>query len=236
MTIRCSSHIRAAAIAFAMIVLQPIDVALARQDEAPVKSAIEDFLRIQTQGLPGEATFTVGAITANNLMPCASFAVSLPPGARAWGRTTVMVHCQAEGSWSLYVPVQVRIFGDYLVTARPLSAGQTVAEADLVQHRGDLAELPSGILTEPAQAVGKTVALSVASGRPLRSDMLRLALVVQQGQSIKVVAKGAGFQVAGGEGRALNNAADGQVVQIRLANGHVVSGIARAGGIAEISY
>ena len=122
------------------------------------------------------------------------------------------------------------------MTARPLTQGQIVSEADLTKNHGDLASLPSGILTDPSQAIGKVVAISITSGRPLRSDMLRQAMVVQQGQGVKVVSKGPGFQVTGGEGRALNNAVDGQVVQVRMANGHVVSGIARAGGVVEVTY
>lgn len=211
--------------------------AAARQDVAPVKRAIEDFLRIQVKGLPGEASFSVGSIEAqNNLVPCPSLAVSLPPGARAWGRTNVVVRCEAVGGWSIFVAVQVRILGDYLVTARPLAQGQVVTEADLARIRGDLTDLPAGILTEPGQAIGKTVAQSVSSGRPLRSDMLRLVLAIQPGQSVKVVSKGPGFEVAGGEGHALSGAAEGQLVQVRLPHGRVVSGIARPGGVVEIAY
>ncbi len=211
--------------------------AVARQEVAPVKAAIEDFLRIQVKGLPGVATFSVGSIEAqNNLAPCPSLAVSLPPGARAWGHTSVVVRCQVEGGWSIFVAVQVHIQGDYLVTARPLSQGQLVAEADLFKMRGDLTDLPAGILTEPGQAIGKTVARSVASGRPLRSDMLRLTLAIQPGQSVKVVSKGPGFQVSAGEGRALNGAGEGQLVQVRLPNGRVISGIAGQGGVVEIAY
>ena len=209
----------------------------ARQETAPVKAAIEDFLRIQIKGLPGEASFSIGTIEAqNNLASCPSLAVSLPPGARAWGHTNVLVRCQADGGWSIFVAVQVRVLADYLVTVRPLTQGQVVAEADLVKIRGDLTDLPTGILTESAQAIGKTVVQSVSSGRPLRSDMLRLALAIQPGQSVKVVAKGQGFQVAGGEGRALSGAAEGQLVQVRLPQGRVVSGIARTGGVVEIAY
>jgi flagella basal body P-ring formation protein FlgA len=65
--------------------------------------------------------------------------------------------------------------------------------------------------------------------------MLQQSLVVQQGQSVKVVSRGAGFQVAN-EGKALNNAAAGQVAQVRLGSGQVVSGIARASGVVEINY
>lgn len=209
----------------------------ARQDPGPVKKTIEDFLLIQVKGLPGQASFKVGHIDPqNNLAPCTAFEVSLPPGARAWGNTHVNVQCQSDGGWSIFVPVQIRVIGDYLVTARPLAQGQVISASDLTKNHGDLAGLPSGILTDPSQAIGKISALSITSGRPLRSDMLRQAMVVQQGQGVKVISKGPGFQVTGGEGRALNNAIDGQVVQVRMANGHVVSGIARAGGVVEVTY
>jgi flagella basal body P-ring formation protein FlgA len=38
------------------------------------------------------------------------------------------------------------------------------------------------------------------------------------------------------EGKALNNASDGQVVQVRAASGQTISGIARPGGMVEVSY
>lgn len=227
---------------FALVTLALATLALvtahatARQDPVPVKRVIEEFLRVQTRGLPGAASYTVANIdTQNNLSPCPALEAFLPPGARAWGRTTIGVRCLAEGNWSVYVPVQVKVMGDYLVTARPLVLGQVVGNDDVARQSGDLAELPSGILTDAAQAVGKTVGLSIASGRPLRSDMLRQPLSVQQGQSVKVVSRGAGFQVAS-DGRALNNAAAGQVTQVRMNSGQTISGIARNAGVVEVTY
>jgi flagella basal body P-ring formation protein FlgA len=58
---------------------------------------------------------------------------------------------------------------------------------------------------------------------------------VLQNQAVKVVSKGPGFQVAN-DGRALNNGVEGQVVQVRLGNGQIVSGIARNGGVVEVTY
>lgn len=209
----------------------------ARQETGPVKKAVEDFLQIQTRGLPGQASFVIGNIEAqNNLAPCPAFEVSLPPGARAWGNTNVNVRCQVENGWSIFVSVRIRVIGEYLVTTRPLSQGQVIVETDLAKSRGDLASLPAGIVTDIAQAVGKSMAISVSSGQPLRNDLLKQPMVVQQGQSVRVLSKGPGFQVTSGDGRALNNAIDGQVVQVRIANGHVVSGIARPGGVVEVSY
>jgi flagella basal body P-ring formation protein FlgA len=216
--------------------LLPALAVQARQEPAEVKRVVEEFLRVQTRGLPGQASFSVGAIDPNNqLAPCPALEAYLPSGSRAWGRTHIGVRCQAEGGWSIFVPVQVKVIGEYYVTARPLARGQVIAPGDLAKRSGDLAELPAGIVTEEALALGKSANVGLQSGQALRSDLLRDTPAVLQGQGVKVVSKGKGFQVAT-EGKALNNAAAGQVVQVRIASGQVVSGIARPGGVVEVSY
>lgn len=201
-----------------------------------MKNAIDTFLRAQIKGLPGEASYTIGGIDPNNrLVPCTALEVTLPAGAKAWGRTSVSVRCQEARGWTIFVPVHIRVVTDYLVTAMPLSQGQIVTAGDLARRRGDLSDLPAGILTDEREALGRTASMSISAGRPLRADMLRQPVVIQQNQTVKVVSRGPGFQVAN-EGRALTNGLDGQIVQVRLASGQVVSGVARAGGIVEIGF
>nr|WP_291983235.1 flagellar basal body P-ring formation chaperone FlgA [Candidatus Accumulibacter sp. ACC005] len=65
--------------------------------------------------------------------------------------------------------------------------------------------------------------------------MLTAPWAVQQGQSVKLQSTGAGFSVSN-EGKALNNASDGQIAQVRTASGQVVSGVARPGGVVEVTY
>jgi len=213
-----------------------VGVALGVQDPAPVRKAVEDYLRVQTNGLPGEVSFTFRGLDAGNqLAPCGAFDVSLAPGARAWGRTNLAVHCLAQDGWSIFVPVQIHVVADYVITARPLAQGQAIENSDLARRRGDLSDLPAGVITEERQAVGRTMGISIAAGRPLRSDMIRQPVVVQQNQTVRVISRGAGFQVSN-EGKALNNGTDGQVIQVRLASGQIVSGVARAGGIVEVGF
>jgi flagella basal body P-ring formation protein FlgA len=215
----------------------PTSASLAHQESRLVSQAIEDFLKIQTQGLPGQISYAVTPLDPRNkLTPCKDFSVSLIPGGRLWGRTSVMVSCQNENGWKIHVPVRISVHSDYLVTARPLSQGQVINENDLTHNHGDLTTLPDGLLTDARQAIGRSTVQSLPAGRPLRGDLLRQAAAVHQGQNVKVRATGPGFQVTGGDGRALNTAADGQVVQVRMANGHIVNGIGRAGGIVEVSY
>jgi flagella basal body P-ring formation protein FlgA len=58
---------------------------------------------------------------------------------------------------------------------------------------------------------------------------------IVQGQTVRTVSKGTGFSVTS-EGKALNNANEGQIVQVRTSSGQVLSGFARVGGIVEVAH
>ena len=119
--------------------------------------------------------------------------------------------------------------------AVPLAQGQTISASDITRIRGDMSSLPSGVITEEAQVVGRVANMSLRAGTPLRMDAIRNQRVVQQGQSVRVVSIGPGFQIST-EARAMTNANEGQMAQARTPAGQVVSGIAKAGGILEINY
>lgn len=208
----------------------------AQQDPAPVKKAIDGWLKTQTKGLPGQVSWEIGGLDpGNQLSPCGSFDISRPAGARPWGRTNIVVRCIGEAGWRVYVPVHVHVKADYLISARPIAQGQAVVTDDIATELGDLSELPANILTDTGLAIGKVASSSIPAGRPLRADMLKSQTVVRQGQTVKVVSRGPGFAVAN-EGRALANALEGQVTQVRLVSGQVVSGVAKADGTVEVGY
>jgi flagella basal body P-ring formation protein FlgA len=199
-------------------------------------NALDHYVRAQTKGLPGEVTYSIGQIDPRTqLTPCSAYEPFLPSGSRLWGKTTVGVRCLAPSTWTIYVPVQISVSGNYLVTARSIAAGQQLSDADILTRKGDLTSLPTSILTDPAQAIGKTMKIGTAVGQPLRSDALIAPWAVQQGQNVKLLTKGSGFSVSS-EGKSLNNATEGQIVQVRTTSGQSVSGIARAGGVVEISH
>lgn len=193
-------------------------------------TTLDQYLRTQTQGLPGQVSFSIGQIDPRTqTRPCSAFEPFLPTGSRLWGKTTLGVRCLTPATWTIYVPVQVNVSGNYLITARPVTAGQLLGPDDIVIRNGDLGSLPANILTEPAQAVGKTAKNRIAAGQLLRSDFLTAPWAIQQGQSVKLVSKGSGFSVSS-EGKALNNATDGQIAQVRTNSGQTVSGLPAPAG------
>jgi len=204
--------------------------------QSPLYSTLEDFLRAQTQGLPGKVTYNVTPLDARTkLSPCDAFEPFLPSGSKLWGKATVGVRCLGPSSWTIYVPVQVNVSGDYLISARPMPAGYLIAETDFVVRSGDLSGLPTNVITDRSQAIGKTVKSGLGAGQPLRSDQLIAPWAVLQGQNVMTISNGPGFTVSS-SGKALTNALAGQLVQVRTDSGQTVSGIARAGGVVEISH
>lgn len=208
----------------------------AKQDLGLLKAKVQDFLQTQTLGYPGKALVSVGAIDPQlRLAQCPNPEIFLAPGSRAWGRTTVSVRCVGPSAWTIYVQANVSVIAQYLVAATPLAQGKAIATGDLLFETGDLTQLPVGIFTEPAQAVGRLVNVSMAAGTVLRQDLLKMPPAIQQGQSVTLVTIGKGFRVSA-EGVALTKAAEGQVVQVRVSNGRVVTGIAKQGSIVEVGF
>lgn len=207
-----------------------------RQDHEQMRQTAEQFLRLQTAGLPGEINIAVAPLDARLSLPaCAMPQAFLPNGGRAWGKTTVGIRCSVPTPWTVYVSATVQVFGDYIAAAAPLAQGQSIGPNDIARIRGDLTTLPPGIITDPSQAVGRTAGISLALGTPLRQDALRTVQAVQQGQMVRLVSIGSGFRVST-EGRALSNGGEGQVIQARTPAGQTVSGVAKMGGIVEVSY
>jgi flagella basal body P-ring formation protein FlgA len=229
-------HIVMAALACTALQLAHADDAPPRQDLEVLRKTAEQFLQTQANGLPGEVNVTIGAVDARLKLPaCTTPEAFLPPSGKAWGRTTVGVRCTAPAKWTIYVSATVKVVGEYIAAAAPLAQGQTISQADIGKVKGDLSALPAGVITDPNEAIGRTVANNIPLGAPLRQDALRNQRAITQGQGVRVVVNGPGFSVTS-EAKALNNANEGQMTQVRTPNGQVISGIAKLGGVVELAY
>ena len=207
-----------------------------RQDPALVRQVAEQFLNTQTRGLPGQVSISVSKLDPRlDLAACAAPQAFMPTGSRVWGKTTVGIRCTVPTPWTVYIQAKVTVVADYIVAAAPLAQGQIVSATDLATMQGDLTTLPTGIITDASQAIGRTVTLSLQAGTALRQDSLRSQPAVQQGQTVRLVSAGPGFRVSA-EAQALTSAGEGQLVQARTQTGQMIRGVAKAGGVVEVSY
>lgn len=207
---------------------------LAASEPQAILKAAEDLGRKLAAGQPGEIQVVAGPIDSSQLPACSALETSPPANPRNLGRIHVGVRCLAPVEWNILVPVQISVIADYVVTRKALLAGKNIQSDDLAFNRGDLAGLPPGTLLKPEQAVGKTLRNSIGAGHPLRANQLRSPLVVHQGQAVRVIARGNGFE-AKAEGKALNNAAVGEVARVRMTSGKTLGGVVQEDGSILLS-
>lgn len=160
------------------------------------------------------------------LAPCERIEPYLPPGARPWGRSRIGLRCtQGPSAWNVYLPVRVRVYAPAWVLAVALPAGSVLQAAQLQQDEVDWAEFPTPPLADAARLVGRELARPLAAGAAVRQADLKQRQWFAAGDTVQLVARGAGFSV-GGEGQALNPGIEGQTVRVRTENGRVLSGLA----------
>lgn len=207
--------------------------AAAQHDHALLRKAVDAFVQQQTAGLPGKVAYTVDEIDPRIVLrACSNIETFLPAGSKLIGRASIGVRCLETNGWSILVPVQIRISRDLLISARPLMTGQLMHEEDIARQTTETTQ--SGGITDAGLVIGKVLRYSLSAGTLLREDMLRAPYNVKQGQSVQLSVQGSGFSLSSA-GVALNNAGEGETVQIRTSTGRVVSGIAVANGVVKIS-
>jgi len=209
------------------LALPTVVIAADRQDPGAIQTYAGQFLKKQTASLPGKVTIEVAAPRAA-LPVCSVFDAFQPTGSRGMGKTTVGVRCLAPSRWTVYLAAQIRVIGSYVVTREALPANHVLDAADLAWREGDLGSLPVDVITNADDLKGYRTVSGLAAGAPLRHALLRAPLVVQQGQTARLVLNGPGFSIQS-EGQALANASRGDRVRVKTPSGGVVSGVAQDG-------
>lgn len=207
--------------------------AATQQDHAIIKATAAAFVKQQTANIPGTVSYSVSDIDQRVVLrACGKIEAFLPPGSQMIGRVSIGVRCNEANGWSIFVPVQIQISRNLIISARSLTQGQVVHEEDIARQTTETTQ-NIGIMDEK-QVLGKVLRYSIAAGYVIREDMLRAPYLVKQGQTVQLSVQGNGFSLSS-SGVALNNASEGENVQIRTVTGRVISGIASSEGTVTVN-
>ena len=201
-----------------------IGIALEQQVRQLALSGTQTGAPLGTAGLP-RFEIVIGQLDARlRLAPCQHVDPYLPEGTRLWGKGRIGLRCtQGATKWNVYLPVTVRAFGPALVAVGNAAAGSVLTAADLMPAEVDLADDTSPAVMNADLAVGRALARPLKAGQSLRQSHLKPRQWFAAGDSVTVVAQGAGFSVAG-EGQALTNGIEGQPARVRTEGGRVLTG------------
>lgn len=192
----------------------------------------EDISRYFRQLHPKPLQVSVEIKTPIDRWPaCKNPVLQLPAGGRNAGNVSLPVLC---GKKRTFMQLAVNVTGQYYVATRQIQRGETVQLVDIGTKRGLLHKLPAGAVTDKMALRGAVTLRNIDAGQTYVASMTRKAWAIKAGQSVFVMADGDNFSVKY-EGRAINNAATGSAIRVRLLNGQVVSGEALENGSVKVS-
>jgi len=157
-----------------------------------------------------------------------------PPNTEIRRNLVIGVRCRGSSPWKVYVPVKLSARRQVLVTARPLSRGETLSEKDVRIEERDITTTRGAYLTEAVQLQGKVLKRTVPEGRLVTADLLNNEDIVKRGQRVTLLVEESGFVVQMA-GKALSSGAINE--RIRVENGssrRTVEGIVRSPQLVEV--
>ncbi|UYA61063.1 Flagellar basal-body P-ring formation protein FlgA [Pectobacterium sp. F1-1] len=191
---------------------------------------INQFFASRFQGSPNTVNVVIKS-PESQWPQCEAPQITLPGNTKMWGNVSLSVRC---GQQRRFIQTEVQVTGSYVTSSRPINRGTTLTEKDIRLTKGRLDLLPLRPILTLQGAQGAVLLRDLTPGQAITASMIRRAWVVKAGQSVQIIAQGEGFTI-NGEGKAMNNAATGQAVRVRTANGQIISGIANDDGIILIS-
>ncbi|MFP4683070.1 MAG: flagellar basal body P-ring formation chaperone FlgA [Ectothiorhodospira sp.] len=210
------------------------------QDHGAIQAAAREHLTEAARAHHGEeleVRVVPGHLDSRlRLRACAEpLQASLPPAAKLMGNTTVSVSCSAPAPWRLYVPMEVRVAGEVLVTARPLPRDTVLSREDIRLERRSLGSLHGGYLVDPQRVRGMVLRRSLQAGTVLTPQVVEAQQLVHRGQKVTLLARNPTINVRV-RGEALGDGAYGEAVRVRnLSSGRVVEGRVLSSGVVGVT-
>jgi flagella basal body P-ring formation protein FlgA len=214
-------------------------------DGALKPPVLDDALALRVQSLAADASrrsapgmrveVRVGRLDARlHLAPCTQVQPYLPTGTRLWGPARIGLRCADPGvRWNVFLPVTVDVYGPGLVATSALPAGAVLGAADVKTETVNLSASRATALTAASNVIGRALNKPLSPGDTLHDGDLRARQWFAAGDSVRVVAGGAGWRIDA-EGQALNPGIEGQTVRVRTESGRIVSGEATGERLVEV--
>ncbi len=183
-----------------------------------IRSAVERMLAEKLAGSDWEVSIRQLSIPPNLTVSKGprELEIIAPATWDGWGAVTLTMLVRVNGavernqSMRLVVDAQTMM----LTATRQLFSGTVLTESDLTLQKLDLAQVAGQPVTDPGDAVGKRLTVTLRSGAPIRSSQLANVPVVVSGQLVTIVIENKGLKITV-EGRARSAGGVGDLVRVQ---------------------
>ena len=145
--------------------------------EAAVRTLVENFLAEALGAGASDAVLRAVELPGPVRIPAGAYTVRVipPAGQPLLGRVRLQLEFTVDGRSvkSVWVVADVALYGSVVVATRPIARGEILAADDVSVDRRDLSELPRGIVSDPAEAVGHVARVPLTPDTSIRREHLR---------------------------------------------------------------
>ncbi len=160
---------------------------------------------------------------------------SLESPATPIGRVTVKIRCEGISPWTVFVPAQVKLFRDVLVTTRALKRAGIIEPGDVALRERDISLINQGFLTSADQAIGQKIVRPMVMDQVITQVHLEQAEVIRKGDQVVISATSGGLVVKM-PGEALSNGGLNEQIRIKNLNSQrVIKARVTAPGQVEVA-
>ncbi|AYN94993.1 flagella basal body P-ring formation protein FlgA [Pseudomonas sp. LTJR-52] len=151
------------------------------------------------------------------------------------GRVSVRVRCEGSTPWTVYIPAEVRLYRNVVVTTRPLLRDTIIDPQNVALLERDVGKLPQGYLTDIDLVMGQKLKRQVVADQILAPSFLQAAEVVRKGDQVVISAGSGGFTVRM-QGEALIDGAQGEQIRVKNLNSkRVIKARVTGPGMVEVA-
>ncbi len=167
--------------------------------EEQVRQIVTGF--VKTSGIWGDAEVKVAELTisADRTLPKgrATYRVLPPRHMRSLATVPLSVVFDVDGRFQKTIRATARVeaLAPVVVAARPIGRLKPISTDDLKMEKMNLAELPTGVMTDADDIIGKRARRNIHAGDILRPDLIEMPPLVKRGDMVVIVAESEGIKV-----------------------------------------
>ena len=149
------------------------------------------------------------------LCPADSISAQLESPEVPVGRVTIRVSCNsAEAQWRLFVPANVDLFQQVVISSRPLGRHAVISAQDIALRERNVGQLSGGYLSQPEQVIGMRTRRPVPADSVINPNQLEQDETVKRGDRVVITAANSRVAVRM-PGEALDSGSTGQQIRVR---------------------
>jgi len=167
--------------------------------EEEIAKIVDEF--IHTNRIWGDAVVKVKdlQVSADRSLPKGSTTYQIVPPDHMGSLSTLplAIVFNVDGSFqkTIRANVKVEAMAPVVITAKPIGRLKPISEEDLKMQVTDLVGLPTGVITEIDDIIGKRARRNIQAGEFLRSDLIEMPPLVKRGDMVVIVAEAEGLKV-----------------------------------------